>query len=81
MNTRPTYVEELKLVGLAANAGSKEESVSLQPGHLPGGVLETSSGAAHRRNKLGSCSGYWGQGMVCREQARPISALDMQSGR
>lgn len=54
------YVEEVQLVGFAANAVGEQEEIALQPGHLLRGILETDTGARHDGEWLttleGGCS-------------------------
>lgn len=41
------YVEEVKLVDLAANAVGEEKHISLEPRHRLGRILEADAGTAH----------------------------------
>lgn len=47
-----TYVEEVKLIGGAANGVGEQEQVPLHPGHLLGGELETDAWTGHFRNGI-----------------------------
>lgn len=51
-----TYVEEVKLIGAAADRVGEQEQVALHPGHLLGRELEADAGTGHFRN--GIC---WGE--------------------
>lgn len=56
MSVVGTYVEEVKLIGAAADRVGEQEQVALHPGHLLGRELEADAGTGHFRN--GIC---WGE--------------------